>query len=155
MNSEKEHLINQFDNLLKVKNGFHKRGNTWYIKNAAYYSLVNCQISRFAKNKYYLNLGLLFLGLKEGNSISNAKWHYWNRYEDILKNFTSISDDDYTLTTAKKNTERVLKNLEKFHIPLMKKISDIKFLKANLPYGKELGLFLVRYPDHKAFMESL
>lgn len=64
--------------------GFHRKGQrNWIRRTADFVQLVNLQRSQWAKTDNYLNFALWPLALGEPPAISESKFHFRARMEDI------------------------------------------------------------------------
>jgi hypothetical protein len=82
-----------------TKHGFAKRGaRNWVRRTADFVQLVNLQGSQWSADVNYLNFALWALAFGEPTSLSESKFHFRTRADELgndLATFFSIIDQDF------------------------------------------------------------
>lgn len=79
--ADKEKLIELSKNHFKPKE-YKKKGNSWFKYSADLISCFNIQTSQWDNKDYYVNVGIVIIGIDDNPETAPGKWHFQQRIDD-------------------------------------------------------------------------
>ncbi|WP_187270088.1 DUF4304 domain-containing protein [Pontibacter qinzhouensis] len=127
---------------------FQKRGKKiWFRKTDSTILICEAQVSRYS-NAFYLNFGIVFPELVNGNKmpkLSIDNWHVRGRFEEIIKDRKFIGSFPFEISTKDQVQlkDYLKENIKSCVVPFLLKYSSVEMVKREIAenvfdYGRML-----------------
>jgi len=130
MTIEKNQLIELCKNHFKDM-GYKKKNNSWFKYSKDFISCFNIQTSQWNSKEYYINVGIVIVGIDDKPKTALGTWHFHDRIDNRNKSIKALlfdidswlekhSDMDYLRTLAKMDYDN--------RLPVLVKWKAVEFL---------------------------